>query len=173
MENDITMRKNIFILLTFIGFVARGCTISYSTTGADIGDARSVSVQYFPNRAPLVTATLSDVFTEALKDRFISQTSLTLVNGQGDLNFKGEITGYETSPVAITENDVAASNRLTITIHVVFTNSKNSEFDFDERFSRYSEYESSQQLSDVESTLIEEIVDEIVDDVFNKSVVNW
>lgn len=118
---------------------------------------------------------LSQEFTDALKDKFVSTTSLKLIIGTGDLNFEGEITDYNTKPIAIQQNDVAAMNRLTITIRVKYTNAKDplAKYDFDKTFTRYEDYDSSKDLGSVETDLTKKIVDQIVDDVFNQSVVNW
>ncbi len=160
-------------LLVFI-FAVTGCKIKYSTTGASIGpDVKTFSVDYFQNRAPIVVSTLSQTFTEGLKDKFLSQTTLDLTNSKGDLHFEGDIADYRTEPQAIQEGDVAALNRLTITIKVRFTNAKDPKFDFDTSFSRYADYPSSQDLTSVQDKLIDEIVEELINDVFNKSVVNW
>lgn len=163
------------IIVVFVfGITSSACKISYSFTGASISpDVKTISVQYFPNMAPLVNPNLSQVFTESLKEKFLSQTSLSLVNGVGDLNFEGEIVGYDTSPMGIQSNETAALNRLTIKIKVRFTNAKDPEQDFTTTFSRFSEYESAKNLSDVEDELIDEIIKQINDDIFNKSVANW
>ncbi len=150
------------------------CTGGYSFTGADIAaDIKTFSVDYFENRAPLVQPTLSNVFSEALKDRFLSQTRLDLVNRDGHLHFEGEITNYRVSPQAFTGDETAALNRLTITIRVKFTNSKDSSKDFDQSFSRFADFESAVSLNAVENELIREIVDEITEDIFNRAVANW
>jgi len=95
------MKKGIAILFVFV-MALSGCKINYTFTGASISpDIKTVSIQYFPNQAPLVQPQLSSEFTEALKDKFVRQTSLELVNGVGDLNFEGVITGYDTKPQAI------------------------------------------------------------------------
>jgi hypothetical protein len=76
-------------------------------------------------------------------------------------------------PTAITGNDQAAMNRLTITIKVVFVNTKDPNANFEQSFSRYKEFSAQMNFSSVESSLVEEIVNELIDDVFNKAVVNW
>lgn len=167
--------KKIISLLS-ISFILASCTIKYSFTGASIPpDAKTVSVQNFPNMAPLINPTLSMTITEALKDKFLAQTSLNLVQRDGDLKFSGTITNYSTQPVAIQGGDVsvAAMNRLTITVNVKFENSKDPKANFDTSFSRYDDYDSSKNLQDVETQLVEEITKQIVQDIFNKSVVNW
>ena len=117
--------------------------------------------------------TLSQSFTTGLKDKIQSQTPLTIVNRQGDYEFEGEITGYSVAPVAIQGNDVAAMNRLTITVRVRFTNKFDETQNFDQSFSRYADYASSRNLSSVEGTLVSEICDALTDDIFNKAFVNW
>ena len=94
----------------------------YSLSGASIPpEAKTISVQYFQNLASLAPPTLSQTFTEALRDKLSSQTRLTLVNKAGDLAFEGSISGYSTAPISIQSTDQAALNRLTITVNVKYT----------------------------------------------------
>ena len=160
----------LFILLVVSG----GCKVQYSFSGVNISpEVLTYTVQYFPNRAPLVQAQLSQQFTEALMDKIQSNTSLELSNSGGDVSFSGEITGYETRPTAITSAETAARNRLTITVRVKYTNVIEPELDFDSSFSRYEDYDASQNLSDVENALIELIVFDLVEDIFNKAFISW
>ncbi|MCD6347188.1 MAG: LptE family protein [Bacteroidales bacterium] len=150
------------------------CTVRYSFTGASLTDnMKSISVQYFQNRADIVNPTLSQEFTEALKDKFISQTSLDMMADGGDLNFEGEIVGYSTEPAAITGNETAALNRFTIRIKVKFTNLIDPAKDFESTFSHYADYDSQNSLDAVEGELVPEILEKIIEDIFNKAVVNW
>lgn len=163
-----------FLFLLGILLGLNSCKVSYSLTGTTIDpQIQTFSVQYFQNRAPVVQAQLSQVFTDELRDRVQGQTRLELVSGFGDVDFSGEITNYETRPTAITGDEVAALNRLTITIRVEYTNSVNPDESFDTNFSRYEDYPSTQSLADAEEELIESIVDQIVEDIFNRAFVNW
>ena len=146
----------------------------YSFTGASIPpEVKTISIQYFSNNAPLIQPTLSQSFTDALKDKFTNQTNLTLINRGGDINIEGSVTNYSVSPVAIQSSDMAALNRLTITVSVKFTNNIDEKQNFETTFSRYADYSSSESLSSVEESLIKQIDDELIEDIFNKSVVNW
>ena len=146
----------------------------YSFTGTSISpDVKTVAVQYFPNRAATIQPTLSQVFTERLKDYFLEQTNLGLEADVGDLNFSGEIIKYEIKPIAIQANEQAAQNRLTIAVKVKFENAKDESKNFEQKFSRYMDYDSSQSLAEVEDNLIEQITNELAEDIFNKAVVNW
>ena len=150
-----------------------GCGI-YSFNGASISkETKSITVEYFKNSALTKQPTLSQVLTEKLKDYFTQQTNLIISNQNGDLFFKGDIIKYDVQPIAIQSNETAGQNRLTISVKVDFSNKQNEELNFNQTFSRYKDYESSQNLSDIEDILIAEITNELVEDIFNKAVVNW
>lgn len=162
-----------FLLLASLLLSVSSCGV-YSFTGASIPpEAKTISIQYFQNNALLVEPLLSDEITNALRDRFMSQTSLNMVNQNGDLAFEGEITDYRTTPVAIQSDQTAALNRLEIKVNVRFTNKYDESTNFETQFSQYKEYPSEQDLNAVKTDLITEIVEMLVDDIFNKSVVNW
>jgi hypothetical protein len=159
-------------VLFFAGFTA--CKISYSFTGANISaDVKTFSVFYFANRAKLVNPTLSTDFTEKLKDKILRQTSLKEETETGDLTFEGQITGYEVRPMAIQKEDMAAQNRLTITIRLKYTNNRDHDQDFDKSFSAYEDFSSSLSLNDVESSIVPEIIDKLNEDIFNATIANW
>jgi len=166
--------KSLLIIIA-IGLTFTACKVSYSFTGGTLSqDVKTFSVQYFQNRAPLVNPNLSNQFTEDLKEKFRSRTSLDeIVEGEGHLNFSGEITGYQTKAMDITGSDIASTNRLTITIRVRFTNEIETENDFDKSFSAFEDFDSTKQLSDVENDLVDKILEKIIDDIYNESVVNW
>ena len=76
------------VLMVLILLVASGCKIKYSLSGASISpDVKSVFVDYFRNRSRVINPTLSQTFTEAMKDKFVNETGLTLNTDQGDLEF--------------------------------------------------------------------------------------
>ena len=167
--------RRVFTAMVVIAFIVvmHACGV-YSFTGASIPPgANTFSVDFFPNHAPMVQPTLSQVFTDALKDKFSRQTNLKLENGLGDLHFEGSITGYSVQPQAIGADDRAAQNRLTITVRVKFVNEFEPENDFEQNFSRYYDYPSNRSLAEVESEAIDIITEALVEDIFNRAVVNW
>ena len=152
----------------------QGCTVRYSFSGASISpEVKTVSSARFPNNALLVAPILSSTLTDALQDKFSRQTKLTLVPEGGDLSFEGEITNYTSTPAAITGNETAALNNLTITVRVRFTNAIDPSQNYDKTFSSFSTYPSSTLLQEAETSLIPEIVDQLVEDIFNAAVSNW
>jgi hypothetical protein len=146
----------------------------YGFNGATIPpEAKTVAVQYFQTTATLAPPTLSQSFTEALKDRMSSQTRLALVSRDGDLNFEGSVTGYSTNPIAIQSTDQAALNRLTISVNVKYTCSFDEKKNFEQTFSRYADYNSSQSISSVEEQLIRDINEQLTLDIFNRALNDW
>ena len=165
-------RTKIAILITALAFICQNCGIS-SFSGASIpAEAKTVSVDYFPNHAQLVNPLLSNNFTNALRDAMTNQTTLDMVETGGDLSFEGEITDYKTTPVAIS-GQTAAMNRLTVTVTVRFSNRIDETKDFESSFSRYEDYPSDQDLNSVQESLTATIIDQLVEDIFNKALVNW
>ena len=167
------MKAKIAVLVMALALVCQGCGI-YSFSGASIpAEAKTVSVDYFPNHAQLVNPLLSNNFTNALRDAMTNQTTLDMVDTGGDLAFEGEITDYRTAPTAITSGQTAAMNRLTITVKVRFSNRIDDTKDFEQSFSRYEDYPSDQDLNSVQESLTTTIVEQLVEDIFNKALVNW
>jgi len=152
----------------------QSCKVSYSFTGANISpDVKTYSVAYFPNRAKLVNPNLSQQLTEALKEKLQRQTSLNEVDETGDLEYSGTITNYEVRPIAIQKGDLAAQNRLTISINLKYVNNRNHEQDFERTFSAFEDYGSQSMLSDIEESLVPEIMDKLLEDIFNATIANW
>ncbi|MGD2033656.1 MAG: LptE family protein [Bacteroidales bacterium] len=163
----------VFFIFVFL-FSSACFTVSYSTKGGSLDpDLETVSVQYFPNRATRVNPSLSQEFTDKLKEYLEANTKLRVVNTVGDVDFSGEIKNYQISLEAIAAGDEAAKTRFTITIRVKYMNTLNPDDDFDSSFSAYRVFDSSQDFNSVEDELTEEIIDEILDKIYNQAFVNW
>ncbi len=167
--------KKTALFFSFVFLLSACFTLRYDMKGGADIDAKiqTVSVQYFNNRASLVEPTLSQKFTDELKQYMEGNTKLRLVNTIGDVDFSGEITEYKLTPMAISAGDQAAQTRFTITIRVKFNNSIDPDDSFDTSFSRYRDFDSSQDFNSVAPGLSEEIIDEIIEQIFNKAFVNW
>lgn len=157
---------------------ALACLLSacgiYSFSGTSIQpDVKTIAVEYFQNNAMRVNPSLSASLSEALIDQYRRLTDLDIVSENGDLNVSGEIIGYDTRPTAVTADEVASQNRLTVTVKVYFTNRLHPEEDFEKSFSAYADYDSMQLLDAVEGSLCEDIIDILIEDIFNATVANW
>lgn len=165
------------LLSTLVVVVA--CSVSYSFTGAgslDYTKIKTISIADFPIRSDYVYAPLGTRFNEELKDLFIRQTRLTLVNpGQvADLELEGEITGYNQYNEAVAADGYASKTRLTITVNVRYVNNTNHSADIiDQQFTAFRTYDSRELLTTVQDLLIAEMVKEITEQIFNATVANW
>jgi len=166
-------RKTMLRVLPVMLLALQGCGI-YSFSGASISPLiKTFSTQYFQNRASLVQPGLSQYLTDALIDKCKSQTNLEYINGTGDVNFEGEITDYNTRPLTVSADANAAVNRFTISVRVKYTNTVDPDLSYEQVFSRYEDYDSALDLSQVEKELSDKIVEMIVEDIFNRAFVNW
>ena len=166
------MKRFIAILLVAL----TSCSISYKFNGASINydTTKTISIANFPIKAALVYPPLEELFTNSLKNAYTRQTRLQIVSSGGDLQLEGEITNYDLTPQAVTENAYASQTRLTIAVRVRFPNTKDPRFNIDNQtFSGYKDFSSTQMLTDVQDELIQQITDELVDQIFNATVANW
>ena len=162
---------NICLLVLSISF--NSCGI-YSLSGASISDdVKSVSFKTFENRATLSPPVLSNKMTEALKDKFSSETNLIPVSDNGDIKFDGHISNYSINPIAIQANETASQNRLSISVKVNFINNLDEESNYKKTFSRYADYDSSIDFTNIEESLNDEIITELIEDIFNEAFTNW
>jgi hypothetical protein len=170
------MSKTVSILFFIsIAFSLQSCG-PYSFTGADINysTTKTVQVNYFQNNAPIVEPGISRDFTQKLQDLLLNQTSLDLVNSNGDLVYEGEITQFYIAPITATSTSTAAQNRLTIAVSIRFYNTKEPLKDFEQSFSFYYDYLGTTQLTGSKlDAAVDIIFERLTQDIFNKSLANW
>ena len=162
-----------FLIILALALTAVSCGI-YSFTGTNIqADVKTITIPLVEYKALRVNPSLSNQLTEALQDKFRKLTTLEQVDENGDLELLCEVTGYDVKATAITAGEVAAQNRLTVSVKIEFTNRKYPEDDVSQSFSAYEDYDSAQSLDAVEATLCETIVEKLVEDIFNATVAQW
>ncbi len=151
------------------------CTISYKLNGAAIDYTvyKTIHVSEFPIRAALVYPPLQQMFENELLDYISRNTRLRTVDGSSDLQLEGEITGYQLTPQAVTENAYASQTRLTITVRLKYIDNRDDKNDLDQSFSAYRDFDASEMLTDVQDELCQQICKELVDLIFNATLGNW
>ena len=161
-------------LVILLLVILTGC-VKYSLSGGDTGSAKTLTIRYFPNQAA-GPPNLGQTFTERLRDYFQVNTKLIQIKETGDWVLEGNITGYTVTPIAPTGTGTTAVNRLTITVDVNFINNMegpNEVKSFQGPFSFYADFPQTQNLSQVETDLIQQIFDRIVFDIFSRTTSNW
>ena len=164
------------IFLAFaISVATQSCRISYKLNGAalDYNVYKTVHISNFPIRAALVYPPLQQMFENELLDYVTRNTRLREVDSNSDLELQGEITGYNLSPQAVTEDAYASQTRLTISVRVKYTDNKAQGKDLDQTFSAYRDFPASEMLTDVQDELCQQITKELVDLIFNATLGNW
>jgi hypothetical protein len=175
------MGKRLFLNIVMVGTVVMlfaSCSYKLTQNGASIpADLKTIDVQFFENNAPLVVATLSQQFTEALKNRIRTQTSLSIVRNEGaNATMSGAITGYSIAPASIQATNpnvppIAGASNLTITVHVKYVYEKDKKLSFDETFSKSKIF--TGDLTTQEQVLIADINKQLTDDIFNRAFAYW
>lgn len=155
--------------------VMQGCIPSYKFNGSALNYDiyKTIDITEFPIRAALVYPPLQQIFENKLLDTVTRQTRLQEIDGNSDLEMTGEITGYSLSPQSVGEDAYATETRLTITVRVKYTDTKNPTNDVDQSFSAYRQFSSTLMLTDVQDDLCNEICDELVNLIFNATLGNW
>lgn len=159
-----------------LSVMMNSCIPSYKFNGSALNYDiyKTIDVGEFPIRAALVYPPLQQTFENKLLDAITRQTRLNEVDSNNaDLEMTGEITGYSLSPQAVGEDAYATETRLTITVHVKYTDNKNPSNNIDQTFSAYRQFSSNLLLIDVQDDLCNEISDELVDLIFNATLGNW
>lgn len=150
------------------------CTVSYKFTGTSINYdlIKTIQIDNIPNRAPYGWAPMEAIFNNKLQDLYANQTRLKLVRRNGDLQIAGEITGYDQYNKSIAADGFSSQVQLKMTVNIRFVNNKTNQ-SWERQFSATTQYESSQQLSAVQESLVTEMVKDLTDQIFNATVADW
>ena len=148
--------------------------ISYKFTGTSINYdlIKTIQIDNVPNRAPYGWAPMEAMFNNKLQDLYANQTRLKLVKRGGDLQIAGEITGYDQFNKSISADGYSSQVQLRMTVNIRFRNVKTNE-SWEKQFSATTQYDSNQQLSAVQETLVNEMVKDLTDQIFNATVADW
>lgn len=162
------------IFLALFACTLHACVPKFSMSGIAIPpDVKTVSVNYFPNEAEIVNPQLSQLFTEALKDKFQNETKLDLIPKDGDFEFSGQITDYRVLATNVQDNTTSSSSKFVISVKVDFICKKHPDMNFSKIFPSDEVFDASQPFESVENELTQVIVDEIIQDIFNKTALTW
>jgi len=163
---------NKLILFISVCFFLSGCKF-YSFYGTDDSGAATFSVDMFDVKAARANPLIGQTFTESLRELIQQQSSVQLVEKNGELAFNGSIITYNTQPITITGDEVASQSRLTIGIKVDYLNSLEPEKSFEKNFSWFTDYASDADFLVIEEELITIITEQLTQDVYNASLGNW
>lgn len=159
-----------FILLISVLFVS--CKI-YSFNNATIPkEVKTIKIGFIENKARYVNPQLSPRLTDRLQQKINNQTRLTrTASDDAHYQVNGYISQYDVTTAGIS-NQQAATNRLTVGVHIVFRDTlKDSTQQFD--VSRNFDFSANLSLQQAEGSLTEEILRNLTDEIFNRLFSNW
>ncbi|HJV20776.1 MAG TPA: LptE family protein [Sediminibacterium sp.] len=167
------MNKKWHLLPLLLLLVLTGCRIYTFNDAVIPTDVKTVKIGFFENRARYVNPQLSPKLTDKVQTKITSQTKLTRTNND-DAHYiiNGTITNYDPSQTVGVSAQQASTNRLTVTVHIVFKKTlenKVEEFDV----SRSFDYSANLSLQQAEGQLLDEVVRTITDEIFNRIFSNW
>lgn len=168
-----TMKRLILFFLAAICLV--GCSVKYKLNGASIDytTTKTISFEYIQMKTNLVFIPLETKLNDELQKKYATQTRLTQVDNNGDLQVGGTITGYTFASQAVKEDAYASQMRLTVRVKIKFVNKNNKAENFEREFSAFREFDASEAVNDVQEGLCDEMIDELVEEIFNATVANW
>ena len=166
-------RIHFVVLVISLTHFISSCGVYKLNSGSIPPDVKTISIQKIYNETGQGPTNISQNMTEKLKAYYQSNTKLLLVPSDADWRIEGKITSYASSGVAPKGNETSGSNRLTITVKIIFTNTKNEKENFEQSFSYFQDYEQQKTLFEVESNLTNLILDQIVLDIYQKTASNW
>lgn len=169
------IRKTLQIIVPMLLLCAlTACSISYKFTGTSINYdvIKTIQIDKIANRAPYGWAPMEAILNNKLQDVYANQTRLKLVKRGGDLHVAGEIVSYDQFNKGISADGYASQVQLRITVNIRFENAKTNQ-KWEKQFTATSQYDSTQQLTAVQETLVTEMVKDLCDQIFNATVADW
>jgi hypothetical protein len=136
-------------------------------------EVKTVRLNYIENRATYINPQLAPQLTDRIRQKINNQTRLTLVTGEdAHYDIAGAITGYTVSTAGISEQ-TAATDRLSVTVHIIFKNRLDEKANFEADVSRNFDFSASLSLQQAEAQLSDDILKNMTDEIFNRIFSNW
>lgn len=152
-----------------------GC-IQYSFTGTSIpSDVRTIYISFFPDNSTSGLGDLSDRLNNALVNRFVNQSRLSLTNDEGGAHstMNGTIQSYSVRPFSIGGDQQANLNEVRITVNATFKFAKDDDPVYSKSFTGSATYNVREDPVDGEIEAAEEALQQIANNAFNDAVSDW
>jgi outer membrane lipopolysaccharide assembly protein LptE/RlpB len=169
--NKVYHIHSLFVLCAL--FVLASCGV-YSFRDVSIPpEVKTVRIQLIGNQARYINPQLSPQLTDKLRQKINNQTRLTPIQSEeAHYDIAGYVSDYSVTTAGIS-NQQAATNRLTVTIHIVFQNRLDPAKNFEADVSRNFDFSAALSLNQAEAQLGETIVRNMTDEIFNRIFSNW
>jgi hypothetical protein len=177
LSNKILKNKTAFFLsglaLLFVFSISSCGIYTMNDVSINYDSVKTIKLFTIENKASYVNPQLSPKLYERLNQKFINSTKLTRTNND-DAHYQitATITGYNPSQTVGISANQATTNRLTVSVHVVFKKTlenKTEEFDV----TRNADFSANLSLQQAEGQLLDELVRNLTDEIFNHIFSNW
>lgn len=151
-----------------------GCGI-YSFTGASIPDhMNTIAVPLVEIRTSGSISDLDQTLTEALVERFVDRTRLTLEPSEdaADAVLTTSVDRYSLTPVAVTGEERASLNRVTIVVSVRYLDRVEENERLSRTFTASADYDPVEGPAG-ESEAVLRAVDQLANDIFTAATSDW
>src|SRR5580698_2662126 len=154
-----------FILFTFL-LISCG-VYTFKDVSIDYTKIKTIKIGFFDNKARYVDPQFSPQLTDKLRQKITNQTRLTQVQTD-DANYdvSGYVSDFSVSTSGVS-NQQASTNRLTVTVHLIFKNRVDDKKSKETDISRNFDYSASLSFTDAEPQLLPTIVSNMTDEIFN------
>jgi hypothetical protein len=162
-------------LPTLLALLALPACAYYSFTGAALPEhLRTVAVPLVEDRAAGAVPDLDRALTDALVERFADRTRLRLETDEGaaDLVVRATLQRYQIAPVAVTGEEQAALNRLSVALAVVAEDRVQSRERLRRTFTASADYDPAAGAAG-EAEAAARVVERLADDVFTAASSDW
>ncbi|HYE96370.1 MAG TPA: LptE family protein [Rubricoccaceae bacterium] len=162
------------LLSSVLCLLIGGCGV-YSFTGASIPEhLRTVAVPLVEDRSAGGVPDLDRRLTDALQERFAGRTRLVLEPDESaaDAVVQAAITAYTLTPVAVTGEEVASLNRVTIEVAVRYVDRVEDRERLARTFRASSDYDPDAGPA-AEADAAFAALAQLADDVFNAATSDW
>ena len=170
---DPQIRWSIILLLALTHFQT-GCGV-YSFTGASIPEhLRTVAVPLADVRAQGVAVDLDRQLTDALIERFADRTRLSLEPDEetADAIIRATIQRYSITPVAVTGDEVASLNRVTLVVDILYRDAVEDEDRLSRSFTASADYDPGEGAAG-EAAAAMLALEQLAGDVFTAATSDW
>ena len=143
-------------------------------------EVKSIHLAYIENRARLVNPQLAPALNDAIRQKINNQASklAQIETSDADYDVTAYVSDYSYSTSGIS-NQQASSNRLSVTVHIVFKNNldptgkKVPPANFEADVTRNFDFAATTSITDAEAQLLPTITSNLTDEIFNKLFSNW
>jgi hypothetical protein len=134
---------------------------------------KTIAIPLFEDRTQSGQPAMGETLTDLMTKRFVRQTRLRLVQDEyeADVVLRGYISQYGTQPAAVSSNEVATQNRVSIEVFAEYYNNKTQKTTFNRSFVQSLNFDAT-RLGE-ENTAARTVLSRISEDVFTAATSDW